>query len=383
MLRFLFVCFFVGLISTFGACGKAAEGAFCDNNDNCEEGLTCLRNRCVKRRTYTPDEPGPEPVVEPAAEPVVEPQSEPTPDATEVEPPAPDKAAEPPAPDKATPPEPRPEPRPEPPQDVVTDGSLSIYEAVDPNSPKAPADNTAIKIKEAVITTPSVRLSGTLNTFFVQALAPRQGTFKYGGLMIVYERASYPNLSFAIGTIVSLEGSFVRYKSSGATVGMPQINLTAMPQSQGNTPPPAPEVVTPKDVRAGANAEAYLSVLVVVKNVVVTDKNPDAPRDYSEFAIADANDRSNDLRVDDLINTILYTGSKFCNGCSQKPKNPDDSYCLAGESCQCDNNTGRCYTGAARADMRNDGDTFQEIAGVLRYANGNFKLQPRIPTDMK
>lgn len=365
------------------ACGKNKEGEFCNVKEDCEGELACLRNRCVVRKTYPTDDASvPE---EPTASPDKTPDTN-KPDASE---PTIDKA-----PDKPVGPEPKPEPRPEPqpepkpeptpePKAEPTPSNLTLYQMLTPGQSTTIQDGAQVKLNEVVVTTPIVRLSNTLNTFFVQEQQQNNGSYKYGGMMIIYNRQTYANVTLSLGSIIDLEGKFTIYKASGATIGMPQVELSAMPVNRGNTPPPQPEILTPAQLRADATGQPYLGVLVGVTNVEVSNANPDAPKDYSEFSIAAVGDTANDLRVDDLINTILYTGSKFCFGCGSSPKKPDDSYCLPGDTCQCSGKTGRCFTGQARDDMRKKGDKFTQVNGVLYYSFGQFKLLPRIPTDMQ
>ena len=62
---------------------------------------------------------------------------------------------------------------------------------------------------------------------------------------------------------------------------------------------PEPVVVEPREIATdGPLASVYKGVLVRVKDVEVTDANPDAPDDFGEFAV------TGDLRVDDAIHTI-------------------------------------------------------------------------------
>ncbi|TNE48894.1 MAG: hypothetical protein EP343_13480 [Deltaproteobacteria bacterium] len=423
----------LGLLVT--SCGPAGPGEKCETDPDCVGGYSCVKGTCkTKTIIVYPDAPpaqepkaGEEPSTGAEGNAGTEASLESTSgtESTGAEPTAgPESAGPEPTTDAATGPEqgtgPESTTGPEqPPQDTPPASALSLYEMNDPNLGKQPKNNDPVATTPVVVTTVAVRLSNTLNAFFVQEEKQRNGSFQYGGMMVVYERTKYPTLQASLGTLYKLQGTFLDYRSvdwqSTCTsdadcstqtertackevydnqtqqtskkcvsgVGMPQIQLTAAPTWAGNTQPPAPTVVKTSDVRNGGSlAIPYRSVLLEVKNVTVTNANPDEPRDYGEFSVSDSGS-SNDLRVDDMINTILYTGSKFCFGCSSKPVQPDDSYCLPGDTCNCKGSDGRCYSGNATSDQRSKGDTFRSVVGVLRYANGHFKLNPRLPTDLQ
>ncbi|MBU49138.1 MAG: hypothetical protein CL920_10615 [Deltaproteobacteria bacterium] len=423
----LFGCFlmFMGLLLIQPACSSTPgkEGEKCATSADCEEGLYCSNDLCRKRKTYesttepTEEKAETEPKTEAPGEEKqpdasAEPAPDDTPDNTQQEPAIPDNTQ------VETQPEPQVEKQPEntntePQQPDQAPSGLRLYDVTDPSAPNRPAQYSVIEVKNVVITTPSVRLSSKLNAFFVQELTQRNGSFKYGGVMVVHDRSVLP-VSLAIGTIVSVKGKFYDYRyvdwNSTCTTGldclgqtvrnqcldvyntqtsqlekhcaegkaMPQIELVELPKSLGSSPTPTPEVLSPFTLQAAA--QSYRGVLVKVENVKVSSANPDAPKDYSEFEITDAGNLAT-VRVDDMINTITYTGSKFCSGCNSG--NPDQSYCLPGDTCQCQGSDGRCYTGSPQSDVRKVGDEFEYIIGVLRFANSHHKLLPRIPTDMK
>ncbi len=416
------------------SCGPAGPGEKCEKDPDCVGGYSCVKGTCkTKTIIVYPDAPpaeepktGEEPPPGTEGNAGTETTSDATtgaestgPEAAGPEPAGPESTTDAatgteqaPGPESTTGPEPTT-------QDATPSATLSLYEINDPSLGKQPKNNDVVATTPVVVTTVAVRLSSTLNAFFVQEEKQRNGSYQYGGMMVVYERTQYPTLQASLGTLYKLQGTFLDYRSvdwkstctsdadcSSQTertacmevydnqtqqtskkcvsgVGMPQIQLTANPTWAGNTQPPAPTVVKTADVRIGGSlAIPYRSVLLEVKNVTVTSANPDDPRDYGEFGVSDSGS-SDELRVDDMINTILYTGSKYCNGCGSKPPKPDDSYCLPGDSCNCKGSDGRCYSGNATADQRNKGDTFTSVIGVLRYANGHFKLNPRLPTDLQ
>lgn len=422
----IFALFF-GFVS-IGCGGKSGVGEHCKSSSDCEEGLFCRNNRCLKSVSNNKDggeEPAPsEPTTTPEEATTSADAATPE-EATGQEPTTPDTATPEPSPEP-TPPEPsggeqnttEPQPTETTTQDQTTPGTLTVYDINDANSPQHPQEGATVTIENVVMTTPAVRLTSTLNTFFVQATQMRQNSFKYSGIQIVYDRNTL-QVNFPVGTKLQLTGKyavfrFVSWKSSCTTdadcaseqtaktckqvfdkntsqnvmrctdYGMPQLELSAAPKSTGNATPPTPIVVEPGDVNThNPLSEAYRGVLLKVENVHVTSANPDAAAgkqtpDYGEFGIANSTNAAS-LRVDDLINSTTYTGSKYCN-CSN---GGDNSYCLPGDTCQCSGNTGTCHTGSASPDQRNAGDEFEYIIGVLHYAFSNYKLVPRLATDLK
>jgi hypothetical protein len=304
--------------------------------------------------------------------------------------------------------------------DQGSGGRLSLYDILDPQSSKAAKYNDVIAINSVVVTTPTVRLTSSLSAFFVQEINKRSGSYGYGGLMIIFNRTKL-KVNAAPGTIVELDGKYVPYRSTdfkstctqdsdcaskgtrskctdvydsktktmvkrcAEPVAMPQFELSKVPVAKGSNPLPTPVQVKPSDVRvATPTARSLLGVVIEFQSVEVTNQNPDAPKDYSEFSIALSSDKANDIRVDDFLNTVSYTGSKYCSGgCGTSPKN---EYCLPGDTCQCYDKAKKksaCYSGAQpESDKRKVGDKFSTMIGVLRFANNNFKLHPRRPTDM-
>ncbi len=114
--------------------------------------------------------------------------------------------------------------------------------------------------------------------------------------------------------------------------GQTQIAGSQLEVDATGTPLPDPLVVLPADVATGgARAAALEAVLLEVQNVVVTDAAPDEGR-FGEFIVNDS------LRVNNFLYAI-------------------DPFPIMGQ--------GLGY-----------------IRGVLRFANSNFKLEPRGPADV-
>jgi len=83
----------------------------------------------------------------------------------------------------------------------------------------------------------------------------------------------------------------------------------------------------------GALAEALEGMLIRVSDIDVTNSNPDAPSDYSEFEVNEC------LRVDDQLSEVLVP----------QPE---------------------------------EGTHFTSLSGVLTYTYGNSKLEPRGAEDV-
>ncbi len=108
--------------------------------------------------------------------------------------------------------------------------------------------------------------------------------------------------------------------------------------SSGNAVNPQ-DVTTGEIGTGGANAEAYESCLIRVKNVTVSNPFPDGSSNYGEFMV---NDGSGNLRVDDV--SLKFNG------------NLDSSFAL--------------------------NDHIDEIVAIHYYSYGNYKILPRSYNDI-
>ncbi|MCH8271615.1 MAG: T9SS type A sorting domain-containing protein [Candidatus Marinimicrobia bacterium] len=110
--------------------------------------------------------------------------------------------------------------------------------------------------------------------------------------------------------------------------------------STGNAVP-APRVFKTGDINSDADsAEAYESVLVEIRNAIISDELPDAPNNFGEFSVDDG---SGELRVDDLAAAF-------------------------------DGNNPMIYF---------NGDSVQYLRGYLYWSFGNYKIVPRDTNDIK
>jgi FlgD Ig-like domain/Lamin Tail Domain len=117
-------------------------------------------------------------------------------------------------------------------------------------------------------------------------------------------------------------------------------NITSFTRNSSGNPVPTPIVVTTGEIATnGANAEAYESVLVEVRNVTVTVPFSDGTSNFGEFSVSDG---SGDLRVDD--------------------------------------ESGHAYS--QLDTMWHGGEKIAFIRGLQHFHNSNYKLQPRNNDDL-
>ncbi|HEU4410902.1 MAG TPA: amidohydrolase family protein [Polyangiaceae bacterium] len=175
-------------------------------------------------------------------------------------------------------------------------------------------NGTAVLIKGVVVS--AVDTTGSTRGFWVQdAFA---GLFAFSG----------PIAPTALpGDVVDLAGTV------GEFSGLKQLT-NPVATKVGSAAPPAPFVVSAASIATGGPEVAkYMSVLVRVENVSVTNQNPDAPVDFDELAV------TGNLRVDDFI--FDYDNASFPVGTA-----------------------------------------FAQITGPLHFSFGNSKILPRSAADL-
>ncbi|MCI0692412.1 lamin tail domain-containing protein [candidate division KSB1 bacterium] len=119
-----------------------------------------------------------------------------------------------------------------------------------------------------------------------------------------------------------------------------RLNVTSFTRNSSGNPVPAPVVVTTGEIATnGANAEAYESVLVEVRNVTVTVPFSDGGQNFGEFSVSDG---TGNLRIDD--------------------------------------ESGHAYSQADT--MWKGGEKIAFIRGIHHFHNNNFKIQPRNNDDL-
>jgi cytosine/adenosine deaminase-related metal-dependent hydrolase len=201
----------------------------------------------------------------------------------------------------------------------------SIAALRDPSHPDHPAPGTSVAIAGAWVT--AVRPASGDPGFFVQDDSGEP----YSGIL-VFTAGGSPTVE--VGDRVTVSGTYDEYFDVSEIVAS-----SVVIDEAGATLPVAPVMVEPADVgNGGAMAEAYESMLVSVRDVAITNANPDDPDDYDEIEIDGA------LRVDDALSDG-QTGSGFGNDCPV-------------------------------------GSTFTEIVGVLAFSFDDRKLWPRSAADV-
>ncbi len=425
---------FVVLATLAGACGPAKEGARCQATKECDTGLRCVDFVCKaalpqpektleenttdaepigeKKLSLVPKNPSPPPK-----------KPSPTPEEAVSKP---EEAVSNPEEAVSTPEEAVSNPEPKPESNPESSTGITLYDLLDPNSAQVAQEGALVELGQVVMMSPPSRLTATLDLFFVQETQPRQSSYRYGGIAVVFERDKIQLGTLSVGSRIAIKGRLTRYrtvdwkancttdtdctnavrnrcadvfdKQTSAVVkrcssspSVPQIELSQVPNVVGAGPVPTPEEVQLTDInKDGITAQAYLGVYLEVKQVQVTNRNPDDPSDFGEFLVASTNNLNEGLRIDDQINTIAYTGAKFC-GCGTGNQ-PDNTYCLPGDTCQCvgaqvcgGTKRGCCFAQGTQPsqDTRSQGDTFAFIRGVLYFSFGNYKLLPRTPVDMQ
>jgi predicted extracellular nuclease len=120
--------------------------------------------------------------------------------------------------------------------------------------------------------------SGNRYTFIQDGAGPWSG-------LLLYKPDGYIN----VGDLLQVEGTVSEY------YGMTEIAYGTATVISSDNPLPVPEILITADVKQ----EQWESVLVRVKDVTVTNENPDDPDDFGEWSVDDG---SGEVRVDDLGN---------------------------------------------------------------------------------
>ncbi len=171
--------------------------------------------------------------------------------------------------------------------------NFTVQELRDPTSPTHPATGSRVKVVDLYVT--GLRtFSATGRGFYAQV---DNGGMPFSGLFVL-TGAVTPTVS--VGNKVEIEADYAEV-SGVTTLQNPVIKVTGV----ATTLPFGPIVVKTADINnvvggaEGAMAEGLESMLVEVDGVTVTNMNPDAPKDFDEFTVADG--AGGDLRVDDYL----------------------------------------------------------------------------------
>lgn len=201
-------------------------------------------------------------------------------------------------------------------------GGVNVYDLQDPACPDhaelAPGEVLEVTVTGLVVTA----------VFGDQFFAQEEEGGPWSGIGIYALNAKGdPFQQLSLGDRVSVEGSFREY------YGLSQIYATKVTRLGGGaTATPAAIPIAGLIATGGEWAEPYEGVLVRVDGVsTVVNTKPDCPHEFGEFMVDD------NLRVDDM---------------------------------------------AMLPFVAHLGDELKDLTGVLNYAFGNFKLEPRILPDL-
>lgn len=151
------------------------------------------------------------------------------------------------------------------------------------SSSRHPAVDEPVTLTNVVVTTQTVAISRfegmvTLAGFYVQD--PAGADFldgRYSGVAVVYNPAQVAGTVPAIGTTITVEGTYAEFGQEG--YDMQKQVRAARIESSGNLAPVMPVVVASPEIiaRGGADAVAYEGVLVKVESVTVDSLTVTAP----------------------------------------------------------------------------------------------------------
>ena len=196
----------------------------------------------------------------------------------------------------------------------------------------APASGTMVRVENAIVTGIAEftnAQSETRRSFWIQ-----QGTTAGAKNGIYVFDQSFTGPAVAVGDVLTFDAQFMEFGTAPNTLSELVIKTTSpipAPVSTGSTP----VVLTVTLAELVANAELYEGVLVQLDaNVTVNSMNPDTT-DYKEYTVTNG---TQTLRVNDLA-----------------------------------------FFSRPQVSM---GATLTTVRGQLNYANGNFKLEPRVATDI-
>lgn len=195
---------------------------------------------------------------------------------------------------------------------------VTVEAVADESHPYHPADGSAVALEGLVVT-------GVRGGYGYYAQDP--SLTEYAAVW-VYDRGE---AVVSEGDVVSISGIYEEY------YGLAEIyDATTEITGAGAVPEPIEVADACAIATGGADAERYEAMLVQVRDVTVTDANPDLPEDFNELAVAGC------LRVDELLW-------------------PTDVDWLD----------------------RTVGVEYARIAGILNYSYDNTKLSPRGEGDVE
>lgn len=206
------------------------------------------------------------------------------------------------------------------------------------------------RLSDVVVTAIGGYENSNLRSLWVQDKAVKDG--RHAGIKLVYAKDGTGYRPKEVGEHIDIEGKIQRY------YGALQIYLPEMVRGTGSSTI-SPVLVTPADLTAEApvGSNPYEGTLVKVEDVEVTS-----------VCIGDAKGRD---RGNWALNDSIFMGSAF-----DYDYNGDLADCPTDAACAC----------SARPrpdDMRNKGDRFESVTGIVNYAYDRFRLEPRSSSDLK
>jgi predicted extracellular nuclease len=241
----------------------------------------------------------------------------------------------------------------------------------DPSSPDKPLETCSnpngnmvlgtcptAQLTRVVVTAVDAYVSRNLRAMFVQD--PNDSDGRYSGVKIVYspDRVGYVP---AVGEYVDVTGEVITYRG-GVQIQYP----TVVRNGTDTLAMPPVLVMNSADLaRNMPSTHVYEGALVKIENVTVTERctEDDNQRDHGYWVVSG--------------NALI--GSAFDYDYNGDIR-PSTVMCLTQEQ----EPTGLCSCEAMSLpnDQRMVGDTFQSITGVVDYAFGEFKIEPRSNDDL-
>lgn len=261
------------------------------------------------------------------------------------------------------------------PSDVVPKNAAAVVRTIagiqDPNAPDRPLETCSnpngnevigkcanAELTRVLVVAAGGYVSTNLRSIFV--IDPTDQDGRYSGVKVVYNPNRTPYVP-AVGDYIDVSGEVITYRG-GVQIQFPTITRNGSDTGSANG---FLVTNTAELARDSASTHAYEGTLVRIENVTVTERctEDDLQRDHGYWVVAGSVLIGSAFDYD--YNGDLRPSTIMCVDSEQEP-------------------TGLCSCAAmARPnDLRNVGDTFTSITGVVDYAFGEFKIEPRSPADL-
>lgn len=237
----------------------------------------------------------------------------------------------------------------------------------DPASPDRPTEICAqpdngkpcpkVELRRVLVTATGGYINTNLRALWVTD--PNDADGKYASVAAVYDMrqvASPPQ----VGWYVDIDGTLQDF------FGSRQINRPTFTRNGTDTGVVMPRVVVPETIgRLAPSAREYEGSLVRIENVTVTNRclESDSGRDFGGWVV------TGDVQIGTAY-FYDYNGRPIPSGVMCQDQNGDPTGDCA------------CEARARPMDMRNDGDMFASITGIVYYSFNTFQLVPRGNDDL-